>query len=298
MRRLNIKTSWCGLPPRPPTVDSTVPPVAKIGNASMNSSTKEQSRFILSLQNQLKSLQLCTSDEEASAIAEALVAQELFEASSEYLTKVADAFRDYFEDELSRIDAMSVVRDAAICCWGEDVQMLAFIGLPKMEDSDDASNEDEGSSSHGEYDDDGEFIGEGECELCEREIKLTRHHLIPKSTHPRMKKKLWHAASAIESYHSETNLEKQMVLREKLQKTLGISNIEDLPATISHPSIRNYLFQISSICRPCHSAIHRIHSEWELATEYNTTERLLECDEVRKFAKWANKQRPGKYSVK
>jgi hypothetical protein len=152
-------------------------------------STKEQSRFILSLQNQLKSLQLCTRDEEASAIAEALVAQEPFEASSEYLTKVADAFCDYFEDALSRIDAMSVVRDAAICCWGEDVQMLAFIGLPKIEGSDDASNEDEGSSSHGESDDYGEFIGEGECELCEA-IKLTQHHLIPKSTHPRMKKKL------------------------------------------------------------------------------------------------------------
>jgi hypothetical protein len=89
-----------------------------------------------------------------------------------------------------------------------------------------------------------------------------------------------------------------MVLREKLQKTLGISNMVDLPATISHPSIRNHLFQISSICGPCHSAIHRIHSEWELATEYNTKERLLECDEVRKFAKWANKQRPEKYSVK
>jgi hypothetical protein len=32
---------------------------------------------------------------------------------------------------------MSVVRDAAICCWGEDVQMLAFIGLQTIEGGED-----------------------------------------------------------------------------------------------------------------------------------------------------------------
>ncbi|KZS88521.1 hypothetical protein SISNIDRAFT_470132 [Sistotremastrum niveocremeum HHB9708] len=31
-----------------------------------------------------------------------------------------------------------------------------------------------------------------ECEICEREIKLTYHHLIPKSTHEKVKKRGWH----------------------------------------------------------------------------------------------------------
>ena len=59
-------------------------------------------------------------------------------------------------------------------------------------DDDDGGDGDDGD------DDDGDYIGEGECELCERTVKLTRHHLVPKSTWPRMRKRLWNAAPWIE----------------------------------------------------------------------------------------------------
>uniref|UniRef100_A0A7S1U0G4 HNH domain-containing protein n=1 Tax=Phaeomonas parva TaxID=124430 RepID=A0A7S1U0G4_9STRA len=36
---------------------------------------------------------------------------------------------------------------------------------------------------------DGEELGEGECELCEREMPLTAHHLMPRETHRKYRKK-------------------------------------------------------------------------------------------------------------
>jgi hypothetical protein len=36
-----------------------------------------------------------------------------------------------------------------------------------------------------------------ECEICERKIPLTYHHLIPRSTHDKVLKKGWHAKSMI-----------------------------------------------------------------------------------------------------
>lgn len=36
-----------------------------------------------------------------------------------------------------------------------------------------------------------------ECEICEREVPLTYHHLIPKSTHAKVLKKGWHPESML-----------------------------------------------------------------------------------------------------
>ena len=43
-------------------------------------------------------------------------------------------------------------------------------------------------------DEDGGMLGDGECQLCDRYIRLTRHHLIPRSTWPRMQQRLLNAA--------------------------------------------------------------------------------------------------------
>jgi len=265
------------------------------------SGLNDQSIFIRCMQTQLRALHLCSSVEEAYALSEAISCPDEFEASLDYLENVVHSFRDYFADELSENDIRSAVRAAAIDCWGENAPKIASLGEDDTKESSyasEGSEKDSFNASQLDSDDDGELIGEGECELCERTIKLTRHHLIPKSTWPRMKKKLWHAASAIESFYSESDVDKQNHLRENLQKTLGMGNITDLPTTITNASLRNYLSRVCSVCRQCHSAIHSIHPEWELATEFNTIERLLECHKVRKFAKWANKQRPGKYSLR
>jgi hypothetical protein len=38
-----------------------------------------------------------------------------------------------------------------------------------------------------------------ECEICEREVPLTYHHLIPRSTHAKVLKKKWHPESKLNS---------------------------------------------------------------------------------------------------
>ena len=45
---------------------------------------------------------------------------------------------------------------------------------PESENSDSSCNDEESDSDSEEY------LQDGECELCERYIKLTRHHLIPR----------------------------------------------------------------------------------------------------------------------
>ena len=146
--------------------------------------------------------------------------------------------------------------------WGEDV---AHITSTVLDGDDDSSGKSECSNSQNDKkvnfddeNDDGDMIGEGECELCEREVKLTRHHLIPKSTWPRMKKKLWNAAPLIESLHTlssqidntksdEKRVEfedKKKILKEKLEKILGTSDLDYLPPTITHDTVRTHLTQI------------------------------------------------------
>ena len=44
--------------------------------------------------------------------------------------------------------------------------------------------------------------------------------------------------------------------------------------------------------RICHSKIHSIFSERELADYYNTFERLLENEDMRKFVSWVRKKDP------
>lgn len=45
------------------------------------------------------------------------------------------------------------------------------------------------------------------------------------------------------------------------------------------------------LCRPCHSAVHRAKSTRELATEFNTVEKLLEVPEIVRFAEWNSKRK-------
>jgi hypothetical protein len=40
------------------------------------------------------------------------------------------------------------------------------------------------------------------------------------------------------------------------------------------------------VCRPCHNAIHKARSEYELGLYFNTRETLLELEELRTFVDW------------
>jgi hypothetical protein len=72
-----------------------------------------------------------------------------------------------------------------------------------------------------------------ECELCDRDwVPLTYHHLIPKSTHDRVRKRGWHGEEVLNS--------------------------------------------VAWLCRACHSFVHRLASNEELARYYYTVELIRE----------------------
>ncbi|PFH47855.1 hypothetical protein AMATHDRAFT_151078 [Amanita thiersii Skay4041] len=88
-----------------------------------------------------------------------------------------------------------------------------------------------------------------ECELCEREVPLTYHHLIPRSTHAKVLKRKWHPESMLNS--------------------------------------------VAWLCRPCHSAVHHVARNEELAKDYYTLELLLQREDIQRWRKYASKQRWG-----
>ncbi|KAI8806390.1 hypothetical protein BJ742DRAFT_855160 [Cladochytrium replicatum] len=45
------------------------------------------------------------------------------------------------------------------------------------------------------------------------------------------------------------------------------------------------------ICRPCHTAVHRLYSNRDLADRFDTLDKLLEDEKVRRWANWASRQR-------
>ena len=88
-----------------------------------------------------------------------------------------------------------------------------------------------------------------DCEICQRAVPLTYHHLIPRSTHTRVLKRGWHAAEMLGS--------------------------------------------VAWLCRPCHTAVHSVASNEELAREYYTVERLMARPDIQRWATYAAKQRCG-----
>eukprot|EP00980_Cylindrotheca_fusiformis_P028137 scaffold22583_cov106-Cylindrotheca_fusiformis.AAC.8 len=128
---------------------------------------------------------------------------------------------------------------------------------------------------------------DGECELCDRYIRLTKHHLIPKSTWSRMESRLKQAADAKQKGH---------VKRATLLLGPGLEHVLDRLESRKN-SVRSIMSKTCNICRPCHSAVHRTHDNMTLALSYNTVDQLLLDDRIVRFCKWASKQRPGKYAV-
>ncbi|CAG8843335.1 33518_t:CDS:2, partial [Gigaspora margarita] len=47
----------------------------------------------------------------------------------------------------------------------------------------------------------------------------------------------------------------------------------------------------TNICRPCHSACHKMISHEQMAYQYNSVDKLLEHEGVIKFVTWASKQK-------
>ena len=50
---------------------------------------------------------------------------------------------------------------------------------------------------------------------------------------------------------------------------------------------------IAMLCRPCHSQVHRLFDNHELASYYHSVERLQAHSEVQKFINWVKKRPAG-----
>ena len=143
--------------------------------------------------------------------------------------------------------------------------------------------------------DDAEYLTDGECELCDRYIKLTRHHLIPKSTWPKMHARLMQAATAEENGDRERA---RLILGDGLEYLLGDrADYGGLVLSNDKAIVRAILHSTIDICRQCHNVVHKTHSNIELAMKYNSVENLLADAQISKFCKWASKQKPGRYKL-
>lgn len=97
--------------------------------------------------------------------------------------------------------------------------------------------------------------GEGECEMCERDLKLTFHHLIPKDKHP-------------------TYLGKR------------------LPNGVEGEPTRSFLNSYGlMICRQCHNTVHSIASNEVLAIEYNSLQKLLTHPVIQRWIEFAKRRK-------
>lgn len=155
-------------------------------------------------------------------------------------------------------------------------------------------------------DDREEIIGPGECELCERDMaKLTRHHLIPKSTWKRTEPMIlarWNKAVAISPQVTTKVDYTGTSASDELDHLLPII----LEMSASGPSCKTFhgrqsaagrriirdLFnrQTIDICRPCHNHIHRSYDNRTLSLHFNTLTKLLNDPTIAKYAKWASRQ--------
>jgi len=264
-------------------------------------------RFVQSISSKLEEQHPDRSADEISAISEVVAEGSLGGVSSgpsapteECLVEAADELLQYFDGCLSREESLTLVHTAAAEVWRELGHLACHVDMRDGESLVSSTEESIEEIGNG---DEGEFIREGECELCERDVKLTRHHLIPKTCWPKMKKRLHLASPVLQSLHAMKGGKETggaMLQRQLLQKIMGQDlSPEELPCTITNESVRAYLSRVCLICRQCHSAVHRVHPEWELAMHYHTMDRLLTSPEVLKFAKWASKQKKqGKSRIK
>mmetsp|Transcript_15577 Transcript_15577/g.16326 ORF Transcript_15577/g.16326 Transcript_15577/m.16326 type:complete len:171 (-) Transcript_15577:44-556(-) len=123
---------------------------------------------------------------------------------------------------------------------------IPFEYLDYLENETNASLEDIWAENYEKLTLDDDMVDDGCCLICEREMKLTRHHLIPRELHQQMTKKKGYT-------------------QEFLNKTI-------------------------SICRMCHSTVHRFYTNRDLANTYNTLEVLMSEEKMQKYAKWASSQ--------
>ena len=246
---------------------------SKNGSATANNEEDEQTSRKSIASKALQAAGLVSSPEEARSILDSLWDDDELIMQQE--------LQDFFG--LSPEDASEIVAKTI-------VSVDSATEAP--DESDESGNNDEAEDDELDQDDDddGELIGEGECELCERFIKLTKHHLIPKSTYHRLEARLMNASTALAKGDEKKAI---MILGPGLHHLIPCLTITSNRAMIR----KTMTASTCLICRPCHSMIHRTHDNLTLALEYSTVEQLLSDKAIYNFCKWAHNQKSGKYSA-
>ena len=123
-----------------------------------------------------------------------------------------------------------------------------------------------------------DYIQEGECELCERELKMTLHHLIPKCTWKQIKPRYLEAAE----YYRNGQMK-------KVKDIIDLGG-DELPIGISlktfktGAAVNSFLSNfIANLCAPCHNCVHAHHRNRELTEKFNSVEKILEDEPTYKF---------------
>lgn len=254
----------------------------------------------------LKETGVCFTIEEAEAIAEVFVAdweddddgngESDGEVASEITNSITEGLMQYLDIDVVQAEAINAMLQRK--CRRSDG---SYMDLCPGEEGNDDEDVDPSIASPSqcietvaidgatrEEEDDGNDLDEGECQLCDRFIRLTRHHLIPRSTWPRIQQRFLEAADYRDCGDEE---EARKILGHGLEDRLK-------QLSVDKARIRKLLHETCDICRPCHTAIHRVHCNIDLALRYNTVDKLLEDQKIFKFCKWASKQKAGRYSVR
>lgn len=165
------------------------------------------------------------------------------EPPTELLTFVAETVSET-EEPMSFDDAATLLMDAGLELdeEGEDMATkIEFLTAPPIEEADEET----------------ELADDGTCRLCEREVRRTFHHLVPKETHNRYLK------------------------RGKLP-----DNLEAFGECTRHWLNTHGLM----VCGKCHSAIHLAASNEVLAEQFNTYDRVMAHPKIFAFARYNSKQ--------
>jgi hypothetical protein len=289
-----------------------------------------QRNLLVFLTKRIKEESVCTSSEEIDAIVSVIDSDvcdrnltslaAIFDSAdmnNELFSLLKDSLEEYLG--ISESGAVTILQNCINQLSGADDAAFDEISNDFENSSlSVASENDTTIIENDDENDDDSVVGKGACELCEREdIKLTRHHMIPKSTYNRIEPKI---AKLLQTYLDDANTAKvasrnevglehliEPVLetiknlpgspRNRVFSSLNLSSIEygKLVQKASRLVIKQ---QTTNICRPCHSMIHRTHDNLTLATTYNTVEKMLDDAAIYKFCKWCHKQKKSVHSLR
>jgi len=258
-------------------------------NISNNSQTKPfpTDEFQKVLAEHLMKIEACSSLDESNIVSQNIVEESAAIMGSNTCldnmrTNLAMVLQEYASFQCTH-DAFNCINKLLFLCTDTE-NNLEDVGPSRHCKESNDHDEEEGTEMKRDHSGISEIAVDGiedgwcedECELCERKMKLTRHHLIPKSSWKRVRKKIFAAGSNTFSECSK----------------LGISCI--LPDEINVKTINLHLnHRTCNVCRLCHSFIHKLHGEYDLAINYNTVDKLLADDDIVKHCMWASKQRVG-----